>query len=193
VAMILAFRAAGAPIAPLWAAGVGLWALGYGLRGILRHQICDAEHDHAAGVNTFVERHSARAATRLGVWVAMPMEMAGLGVLLSSVGSMLPAAALIAYALLASAKRWIWGSPMVIVGRPGPHLLVGQEFYEVLFPLSILIAAAWRHPLDLIILALHLVLFPRRWLFTLTEAWRLSQTVLQQVLKRLRRAPGAAS
>ena len=57
MAVFLACRGAQRTVSEAWVASVAVWALSYGLRGILWHQLTDLETDRAAGVRTFARRY----------------------------------------------------------------------------------------------------------------------------------------
>lgn len=166
VAMLVAFRAAERPVDPLWLAAGGAWALGYGVRGILWHQLSDRPNDRVAGVHTFAERHSPRLAIRIGLWAAWPLEAAGLAVLLWSSGTLLPIWFLGGYLLLVLWRVHSWKMTAVIVAPKPDYLILMHEYYDVFLPLALLIASSARHPQDLVVLAVYLALFPRRPLHT---------------------------
>lgn len=173
VAMVLAFRAAGRPVDPIWIAAGAAWAFGYGLRGILWHQLADRESDRAAGVRTFGERHSPRLLVAIGRWFAFPLEAAGLAILIGGSGALLPLAFLGAYLLLVWLRLRHWSMTAVLV-EPKPNYLIWlHEYYDVFFPLSLLIASAVRHPSDLLVLAAYLLLFPQRPRQTIEDARKL--------------------
>jgi hypothetical protein len=162
VAVILAFRAAGRPIDRLWLAGVGAWAFAYGLRGILWHQLTDAANDRSAGVHTFAERHAPQFVIALGTFVAFPLEMLGLGVMLTLMRSVVPPAFLLIYATFALERLRRWRMHAVIVKPKERFTIVLQEYYGVFFPIAILLASAMHDSVDLIMLAVHCILFPLR-------------------------------
>src|SRR4030095_1401254 len=108
VAMLLAFRAAQHLLDPVWIAAGSVWALGYGLRGILWNQLSDRDNDVAVNVRTFAQRHSIRTAAAFGAWIAFPLELAGLAVLLWMIASPIPLLMLALYLLLVArrVRRW---------------------------------------------------------------------------------------
>ena len=173
VATLVAFDAAGRPVDPLWIAAGGAWALGYGVRGILWHQLSDRENDRAAGVRTFAQRHSPRLAVWIGLLLACPLEASGLAVLLWRSGTLLPLWLLGAYLLLVLWRVHSWKMTPVIVAPKPDYLILMHEYYDVFFPLSLLIASSLRHPQDLWVLAAYLALFPKRPLHTFGDIGRL--------------------
>jgi 4-hydroxybenzoate polyprenyltransferase len=175
VAVVVVFRAAERPVRVPWLVIVGVWAFAYGLRGILFHQLSDRENDHHAAVRTFAARHSPHIAARLGAFIAFPLELAAAAAMVWQIGSLWPIASLGLYALLAVVRiyRWRWNA---VVVTPKPRFFVVlQEYYDFFLPIAILIASALQYPADVLALAVHLLVFPRRlryWLLEVGERMR---------------------
>jgi UbiA prenyltransferase family len=176
VAMLLAFRAAGAAPDPPWLAAVGLWAFAHGLRGILWHQLLDSEADEAAGVRTFVQRVPRARAVALGHYLAWPAELAALAFLLWKLGSAGPLIALLLYALLVRQRVRVFRIRAIVVEPRPRYLLLLQEYYILFLPVALLVEAALRRPLDGLILLAHLVLFPIGVATVARDAWRLRRS-----------------
>lgn len=183
VAVILAFREAGRPLDLAWIAAAGVWTFAYGLRGILWHQLTDLEADRQAGVRTFAQRHAPHVTVRLGTYVAFPLELLALAAMLWLMRSAVPVVALALYAVLASLRLWHWGMKAVVVAPKPRFLIVLHEFYDVGLPVSVLIASALRHPLDLVVLAIHLVVFPVRVRQTLHDARKLARELPHRLIR----------
>ncbi|MBO2007778.1 UbiA family prenyltransferase [Hymenobacter negativus] len=146
-----------APAAP-WLGAVGAWALGCGLRNILWHQLGDAANDAQAGVNTFVVRWGAPTGRRLAV-AALLLEGAALLGLLYLLRQPLAYLGLGLYGVLTGLRARVWRQPVVIAQpQAGQHILL-NEYYEVYYPLALLLAQVWRYPADAGVLALHGLLF----------------------------------
>lgn len=160
VAVFLVLRAAGKPIDPVWVGAVAAWAFGCGLRGILWHQIKDIAHDRKAEIRTFVLRHSPRAGMRVAGWVAMPLEAAGIAVMFWWMQSVLPLLFLLFYTVYAALRQRLWAIPVVLAAPRERYSVLGEEYYGLLFPLSILISSALRHPIDAAVGVAHLLVFP---------------------------------
>jgi 1,4-dihydroxy-2-naphthoate octaprenyltransferase len=173
VGAILVFRAAGAEPSLPFLAAAGLWAVAYGLRGILWHQLLDAEHDRAASVRTFVQRHPRARVVRLVHFLLFPIELAAFSLLLGQLPTLLPVLFLFAYAWLVLRRIRTFALRAVIVEPRRRYLIILHEYYDLFLPLALLLAAAWRHPPDATALLLHFLLFPRRLLTTASDAWRL--------------------
>ena len=161
VAALLAFRAGGKPIDTIWIGALAAWAFGCGLRGILWHQLYDREVDRKAGVATFVQRHSSRAASGLAAYGALPLEVAALAILLWRMHSSWPVLALLLYVTFALLRWRVWHVAIVIAEPRKSYAILGTEYYTLLFALGVLIACALRHPADWAVLLAQLLVFPR--------------------------------
>ena len=162
VAVVVTFRWADRPVSVPWMLAVGAWAFMNGLRGILWHQLSDAEHDRRALVRTFAQRHDARWIARLGTFVIFPVELAGLAGMLWQMGSVIPVIFLGFHLRLMVVRMRVWQMQAVIVAPKARFLIVLHEYYDGLLPVAVLCASAWRHPADVMVLAIHLLLFSRR-------------------------------
>ena len=162
VAAILTFRAAHRAVDFRWLSAVAAWAFAYGLRGILWHQLSDLENDRSAGVRTFAQRHPPRVAERLGTWIAFPLELLAFGAMLLQLRGAWPLALLCVYLFLAARRMQVWNKNAVIVAPKPQFFIFLAEYYDVFFPIALLVHAATRHRWDAIVLAVHLLLFPSR-------------------------------
>jgi 4-hydroxybenzoate polyprenyltransferase len=148
----------GKALPPGWLVALGLWALGCGVRNILWHQLGDAVNDTQAGVKTFVVRRGRRAAHWLAR-AALLLEAPALLTLLGFVYQPLVACALLLYAALTWLRVRVWQQPLVIAQpQPGQHILL-NDYYEVYYPLALLLVQVGRFPADGWVLAFHLLLF----------------------------------
>lgn len=161
VAVLLASRGAPHAVSGTWVASVAVWALAYGLRGIVWHQLTDIDNDRVAGFRTFALRHP-RSAPFIGTFVVFPLELTALAAMLWQIGSAWPPAFLLLYVVYAvrSARR-AQTVPVIVVPKPR-FFIVLHQFYSDLFPVALLIAASVGDRRALIVLAAHLLLFPRR-------------------------------
>jgi 1,4-dihydroxy-2-naphthoate octaprenyltransferase len=173
VAVAIVLRFAGIEPNPVWLAATSLWAFAYGLRGILWHQLLDAEADRAAAVSTFVQRSGRDHAVALARYVVFPVELCAFSIVLSQMPSYLPILFLGLYALLVKRKLRVFVMEAVIVEPRPRYLIILHDYYDLLLPLALLLASAWRSPADLVVLAVHFLLFPRRLIATAADLWRL--------------------
>lgn len=143
----------------LWLATVGVWALTSGLRNIIWHQLSDAANDAQVGLRTFVTRHGAGRARWVAEWLLFPLEILTLLTLLLLGGHLAPAMALGLYGGLVLVRGLGWKQTLVIA-QPGPnqHILL-NEYYEVFYPLALLLTACSYRPVDGLALAGFVVLF----------------------------------
>jgi 4-hydroxybenzoate polyprenyltransferase len=183
VAVLLAFRAAGVPVDPLWLAAVGLWAFAHGLRGILWHQLLDSKADEAAGVRTFVQRVPRARAIALGHYLAWPAELLALTMLLWKLGAAGPPIALILYAILVRQRLRIFRMRAIVVEPHPRFLLLLQEYYILFLPLSLLVGSALRRPEDGLVLVAHLLLFPIAAATAVRDAWKLRRSGFLPILR----------
>ncbi len=188
LAVVLAFRAIGHPVDWLWFGTVAIWAFAYGLRGILSHQLKDIESDRCAGVQTFAQRHSTRTIEALAAFGIFPVELIGFVCILWHLGSLLPVALLMLYiSMVVGMVHW-FSRHATIIGTPPRFMMVMQEYYDVFFPLAVLLAASLHHGNDLIILGAHLLLFPRRAMYTTAKLGRLLSRAVVEAYLLLQRA-----
>lgn len=175
VAVLLVYRGTGHPPDQAWLMAVGIWSLSYGVRGILWHQLTDRELDRAAGVRTFAERHPPAVARRLGTYAAFPLELLALATMLWLMHTLLPLLFLAVYAYVAAKRLRHWQMSAVIVAPKPRFLIVLHEYYDVYLPVAMLVSAALRHPLDWVVLPIHLIVFPARLRQTLRDLWKMAQ------------------
>lgn len=162
VAVLLACREAGRQADPVWLCAAGAWAFGYGLRGILWHQLEDLDNDRAAAVGTFAQRHSPSLAANTACYFAFPLEVGALTVLLWKLDAILPPLLLACYAVLVLVRIAAGFPRPVIVETRNTYSILLHEYYDVLLPASILLASAIKFPADLVVFAAHFLLFPQR-------------------------------
>ena len=186
VATLLVFREVDAALDGIWIGAVAAWAAGYGVRGILWHQLHDLANDRAAGVRTLAQRHGPERAAALGHYVAFPLELAGLAALLWLMASAAPPAALLLYLVLVQRRVSFWEMHPVLVWPRPRYLILMVDYYDVLLPLAVLIASAFAHPLDAVVIGVHMLLFPNRLRAVVEEAWRLRRSFYHLLSKHRR-------
>jgi 1,4-dihydroxy-2-naphthoate octaprenyltransferase len=170
LAVLLAAHAVGRAADPAWLAAAAAWGLGWGLRGILWHQLADLESDRLGNVHTFAARRGAETARRVSLRLAWPLELVGLAALLWQLGSPLPPLFLLLYIGVVAGRSRLWRA------RPSRMLLL-DEYYDALLPLALVLASAATHKADLLLLAPLLLLFGRRPARVAVDAWQLASTL----------------
>jgi hypothetical protein len=97
----------------------------------------------------------------IGTLVVFPLELGALAAMLWQIGSAWPAAFLVLYALYAfRSARWRQKTPVIVAPRPRSFIVL-QDFYTDLLPVALLIAASVRDARDVVVLTVHVLLFPR--------------------------------
>lgn len=156
----VSIAATGPMPATLWIATIAVWAMAWGVRGIIGHQIADETYDRASGSASMVVAWGRDKARRVASYIAFPVECAAMVALLWQIGYVEPWVAVgIALALIIGRIIYFQMRPVVADNVPR-YFIVGQDFYTVLLPLSLLVATARQSPADGVVLALHLALFP---------------------------------
>ena len=183
VAVLLACRASGAAPDPVWLGGAGLWAFAHGLRGILWHQLLDSDADEAGGVRTFVQRVPRGRALALGRFVAWPVELAALTLLLWNLGEAGPVIGLLLYALLVRQRLRIFRMQAVIVEPRPRHLLLLNEYYSLFLPVSLLAQSMLATPVDGLVLLAHLIVFPVGAAAAVRDVWKLRRSAFLPSLR----------
>jgi 4-hydroxybenzoate polyprenyltransferase len=148
-----------------WWLAVGGWSLACGLRNILWHQLSDVAADRQAGIDTYVTRLGEQKARQVGRLLIFPIEGLTFTALLLLMNQPIPVVALLLYGLLEAGRWRLWGlKPEVLA--PNQRIIL-NEYYTLLFPLSILIGQTLTYPADGVLLLLHLLLFgthsPQTW------------------------------
>jgi hypothetical protein len=134
-----------------------------GLRGIVLHQIVDAQADRLSNTGTFVARHGEKRAARLIKWVVFPMELLTIGIAIALLGMVTILAAIVAlivYARLMYRRIDQFDMTATIVEPKPRNAIILQEFYDVFLPLALLLANIVHGWHSLVILAIHCACFP---------------------------------
>lgn len=158
MAVLAAASAGPSQLAGPWVAAVAAWSFGYGLRGILSHQLADLGNDQVAGVTTFAQRQGQTATERFARWFAGPLELTGLAAMLVMLPLTLPRIALAVYLLGALIKRAILEVPYTLAKSLPRSRLILQSYYTALFPLSIVLAHTRAQFADIVALLIAVVL-----------------------------------
>jgi UbiA prenyltransferase family protein len=143
----------------LWFSAVGVWALANGLRGILWHQFHDRENDLKVNLNTFASKVDPKSFKPATITI-MLVELIALAYMLARLATLLPVVFLVMYLLLVMMYRKMGYRITVIMSpKDGAYQILMSDYYQVLFPLSLLIAATMIYPAAWIVLVVHVFLF----------------------------------
>lgn len=154
----------------IWFGSTGIWALCYGARGILWHQFHDRENDLQAGLNTYAVKIDP-AHFRKQELSLFCIELLAMTTMLYSLHLILPFLFLLLYLLLAliRSNHLSYKPVLIICPENHPFHILMADFYQVFFPLSLLITAAFLQPYAWIILLVHLALFPQKTITALKD------------------------
>lgn len=168
----------GQPMDWTWFSAVGVWALCYGVRGILWHMFFDRENDLASGTPTYATGVDP-SLFRSREWVILVFEMLALGVMLWRIGQPLVSVSLVFYLLFVAVSRWRLGFRVVVIlmppGYPYPYLIFLADFYQVFLPLFLLLRSALAFRQDWIVLVAHIALFWFSIYRLLRFAWQIAR------------------
>ena len=140
---------------------IGLWSLCFGLRGILWHQLYDAESDSKIGLQTFVHGLSRRQISISGRFIiAVELVTFLLLMITNHLYFVWLGLALYIYYLVLLYRNW-YVRPVFITPLSTPYRIFMNEFYQAFFPVSILTGAIFKSPLNIILLIIHILLFPK--------------------------------
>jgi len=145
----------------VWFTASGIWALCYGLRGILWHQFSDRDNDIKVNLNTYASKIDPKD-FKSKTLLLFILELTALFVMLYELNLFAPVMAMVLYVYLVYIRTDRYKSNIVIVLKKDdkPYLILMSDFYQMLFPVSLLIYASLNDSLNLIILLVHILLFP---------------------------------
>jgi len=169
----------GQPMDWIWFSAVGLWALCYGVRGILWHMFFDRENDIASGTPTYATGVDP-SLFRTREWVILVVEMIALGFMLWRIGKPLPVVSFVFYLLFVAASWRKLEFRIVVIlmppGYPYPYLIFLADFYQVFLPLSLLMWGSLAFRYDWIVLFAHVALFWFSIYRVLRFAWQIAKS-----------------
>jgi 4-hydroxybenzoate polyprenyltransferase len=144
-----------------WFSSVGIWALCYGFRGILWHQFLDRENDIKVNLNTYaskVEPNHFINKSRL----IFAIEVIALGSMLYQLNLPAPFIGLVCYFLLVLIRYKLYKSQVILIlsNKKAIFQILMSDYYQMFFPLSILIFSITQNYFNIFILIIHIILFP---------------------------------
>lgn len=167
----------------VWLSLVGFWSLCFGLRGILWHQYVDRENDLKVHSKTFATR-MAPEQFKKHEKVLLGIELFAFGGMLLKISLWLLFIFLILYFILMTLRYKIMGYKPVIVINPknSPLQILMLDFYQVFFPLGILLYVTYTQKLGWVLLLIHLVLFPHKLINILTDSVIITKLIRKRIL-----------
>ncbi len=162
------------PIDPLWFAAVGIWSAAYGLRGILTHQFGDRENDLIVNLMTYATKVDPRAFKKQTI-VLLAVELIAFAVMIWRMHLLIPIIFLGLYFALLIARYKIFDYKIVaiIVPKNHPFQILMADYYQLFFPLALLLTATLEQPKAWLVLLVHVLLFPQKMLLILKDLNRM--------------------
>lgn len=145
----------------IWFTAVGIWAFTYGLRGILWHQFSDRENDLKVNLNTYASKinpEDFKTRSKLLIYT----ELCALAVMLYKTNLAIAIIGLFIYLILLFLRYKINKTQIITILKSNdqPFQILMADYYQMVFPLSLLLAASINNNLNLLVLAVHIFLFP---------------------------------
>lgn len=146
-----------------WFCAVGVWALCYGIRGILWHQCRDRENDISVGLTTFVASMDMNDFKIREKFIFL-LEIAALSVMIILIGKPWTVLFLIIYIFTVFIRYKVIDQPIIIIQTPPSNYsqMLMMDYYQVFLPLSLLIVATVQQVNIFFLLIIHIILFPKR-------------------------------
>lgn len=164
-----------------WLLIVGSWSLIFGIRGIIWHQFHDRENDLKVNLNTFATSTSPNKFKNYEK-LLISIELLLFSILLFKISLPIPFLFLILYLLLALFRYKVLGHKLVIVLNPdnSPLQIFMLDYYQVFFPLALLLFASITQDWAWCVLFIHLILFHNKLFNILTDCY----LILRQIFKK---------
>lgn len=144
----------------LWFIAVAGWSFCYGLRGILWHQFSDRENDLKVNLNTYASRILPVDFKKRAVFI-MCIECLCLFFMLYELQSMLTLIFLILYFILVLGRYLMYHTQIILIlfKKGTPFQILMADYYQLFFPVALLLSAVQLQPKNVIILLIHSFLF----------------------------------
>lgn len=143
-----------------WLVLVGIWALCYGMRGILWHQFTDRQNDIKSGIETFATKRNPHNFI-IAEYIIIAIEIACLLCIIALLFNIYVIVAFLLYIILAILRhKKLYLQPVAITTSNTPFQILLLDFMQVFFPLSLLLYATVTQQNGWVVLVMHLILFP---------------------------------
>jgi len=171
----------------IWFTAVGIWALCYGLRGILWHQFADRANDIKVNLNTYaskVEPADFKNKTK----ILISLELTALAVLLYELSLLACIIAMFIYIVLVFYRYKRYNNEIILVMRANdkPYQILLADYYQMFFPLSLLVAASLTNHTNIIILVVHITIFPYVIWLAIKDYALLTRLILKHLLSKIK-------
>lgn len=145
----------------IWFTAVGIWALAYGLRGILWHQFSDRENDIKVNLNTYASRVEPTEFKDKAKFIIV-VEFFALTIMLFKIDLIITVIALIFYYVLVFLRYRINKTQVIIILKSDdrPYQIIMADYYQMFLPISLLLVATSINIINVSVLIIHVSLFP---------------------------------
>ncbi|KQR67436.1 UbiA family prenyltransferase [Pedobacter sp. Leaf176] len=166
----------------LWFAAVGIWALTYGLRGILWHQFADRVNDIKVNLNTYASKIAPDKFETKSRFLIIA-ELIALSVMLFKIALITPFICLALYLILLWLRYKINNTQIIIIlkNNDKPFQILMADYYQMFFPIALLLAACISDYNNIIILVAHILLFPYILWLAIFDYFYFSKVVLFKI------------
>jgi 4-hydroxybenzoate polyprenyltransferase len=163
----------------MWYVAIAGWSFLYGVRGILWHQFHDRENDLKSGTNTFATGVDPKDFKGAETFI-LGLELLGFLIFLSYFFNESILWAALAYVCLVVLRMLAFKRKIRIIttSRSESYQLFLNDFYIVFFPIALLIQISLSQPLALLVLGVHIVLFPMNMLLVVKDCILSSKHIL---------------
>lgn len=164
------FNAAGMQVNYGWLAAVGTWAFASGLRGILSHQFLDRSNDIQTETNTFASKVDPLRFRPVAMLI-MAIELLAVGVMFVYIAQPVLLVLFPLYFVLVWIRYRKFGQTPVsiIIPKDKPWQILMDDFYQIFFPIGLLVLGAITQPWAWLVLIVHVSLFHTRALTALKD------------------------
>jgi 4-hydroxybenzoate polyprenyltransferase len=170
-----------------WFISVGIWAFSYGLRGILWHQFADRANDIKVNLNTYASKIEPQDFKMRSI-LLITLELAALSILLTQLALLAPYVAFLLYLVLLYLRYAEYKNQVVLVIKPtnGPFQILMADYYQMFFPISLLVFALIGNKFNFIVLSIHILLFPYLLWLAIYDYMRI---IAIKILQLIRKSP----
>lgn len=149
------------PVNWIWFVSVGVWSLCYGLRGILWHQFSDRDNDISVNLNTYASKIEPQLFVNRSRLI-FAVELIAFCLMLYKLALPATIIGLALYLLLIFIryKRYNGKIILILAMKEERFQILMADYYQLFFPLSILVYSFLLNNLNGIVLVIHLILFP---------------------------------
>jgi 4-hydroxybenzoate polyprenyltransferase len=141
LAVVLVAESLSLAISPFLLVCLCGWSCAFGMRGIFWHQLTDIENDSKAGCLTLAVNVQAKTLENIARFVIFPLEIIFLVTVLVQVGEPAVWWALALYCVLDFCRYRFMAQNIIIVEAKPFARFVMFEYYQILLPLALLLAA----------------------------------------------------